>query len=143
MSWRKRAADGTDSPPSKKQGVTAKTVEKWISVNDKALNTVTWLKYEKADREYVDTLKCSVCIQFQDKLCGMCNYSAAFIGRSKNLRASSFKDHAATDMHARAMLLFKKQSSSDVTEYAPIAKALHTLDADAESKIKRKFDIAF
>ena len=73
----------------------------------------------------------------------MCNYSAAFIGRSKNLRASSFKDHAATDMHARAMLLFKKQSSSDVTEYAPIAKALHTLDADAESKIKRKFDIAF
>ena len=60
MSWRKYAADGTDSPPSKKQGVTAKTVEKWISVNDKALNTVTWLKYEKADREYVDTLKCCV-----------------------------------------------------------------------------------
>ena len=52
-----------------------------------------------------------VCIQFQDKLRGMRNYSNAFIGESKNLRASSFKDHATSDMHARAMLLLKKQSS--------------------------------
>ena len=38
------------------------------------------------------------------------------------------------------MLLLKKQSSSDVTEYAPIAKALHTLDSDAEGKLKHKFE---
>ena len=61
----------------------------------------------------------------------------------RTCRASSLKDHAASDMHAQAMLLLKKQSSSDVTEYAPIAKALHTLDYDAEEKLKRKFDIAF
>jgi len=41
------------------------------------------------------------------------------------------------------MLLLKKQSSSDVTEYAPVVKALHTLDFDAEGKLKRKFDVAF
>ena len=41
------------------------------------------------------------------------------------------------------MLLLKKQSSSDVTEYASIAKAPHTFDSDAEGKLKRKFDIAF
>ena len=52
-----------------------------------------------------------VCIQFQVKLHGMCNYSNAFIGGSKNLQASSSKDHATSDMHARAMLLLKKQSS--------------------------------
>ena len=137
---RKRAACSDDDPPPKKRGVSAKMVEKWIAENDKALSTSTWLKYDKADCEYVATLKCSVCIEFQDKLRGMRNYSNAFIGRSKNLRASSFKDHSASDMHARAMLLLKKQSSSDVTEYAPIAKALHT---DAEEKLKRKFDIAF
>ena len=131
---RKRAARSDDDPPPKKRGVSAKTVEKWIAENDKALSTSTWLKYDKADCEYVATLKCSVCIEFQDKLRGMRNYSNAFIGGSKNLRASSFKDHAASDMHARAMLLLKKQSSSDVTEYAPIAKALHTLDSDAEGK---------
>ena len=38
---------------------------------------------------------------------------------------------------------FKKQSSSDVTEYAPIAKALHNLDAEAAMKVKSKFDIAY
>ena len=46
-------------------------------------------------------------------------------------------------MHARAMLLLKKQSSSYVTEYAPIAKSLHTLDSDAVGKLKRKPDTAF
>ena len=112
-------------------------VEKWIAENDKVLSTSTWLKYDKADREYV---KCSMRIEFQD---GMRNYSNAFIGGSKNLRASSFKDHAASDKHGRAMLLLKKQSSSDVTEYASIAKALHILDSDPEGKLKRKFDIAF
>ena len=74
-------------------------------------------------------------------MCGMRNYSNAFIGGLKNLRASSFKDHAVSDMHGQAMLLLKKQSSSDVTEYAPIAKALRSLDFDAEGKLKRKFDI--
>ena len=55
----------------------------------------------------------------------MCNYSNAFICGLKNLRASSFKDHAASDMHAQAMLLLKKQSSSDVPEYTPIMHMEH------------------
>ena len=73
----------------------------------------------------------------------MHNHNPAFVVSSKNLRVSSYKDHAATDMHKRAMLLFKKQSSTDVTEYVPTAKALYNLDADAELKLKRKFDIAY
>ena len=28
-----------------------KTVDKWIADNDKTLNTTTWLKYDKADRD--------------------------------------------------------------------------------------------
>ena len=48
-------------------------VERWIAENDKALSTSTWLKYDKADRKYVATLKCSVCIEFQDKLRGLIN----------------------------------------------------------------------
>ena len=38
-------------------------------------------------------------------------------GRESGLRQTT------TDMHKRALLLFKKQSSIDVTEYALIAKA--------------------
>ena len=45
----------------------------------------------------------------------MPNYNPAFVVSSKNLQASSYKDHAATDMHKQAMLLFKKQSSVDMT----------------------------
>ena len=97
---RKRAACFDDDPPPKKRGVSAKMVEKWIAENNKALNTSTWLKYNQADHKYVATLKCSVCIEFQELL-GMRNYSSAFIGRLKNLRASSFKDHTASDMHAK------------------------------------------
>ena len=35
----------------------------------------------------------------------MCNYNPAFVVSSKILRASSYKDHAATDMHRRVLLM--------------------------------------
>ena len=41
--------------------------------------------------------------------------------------------------HERAMLLFKRSQSSQITEYAPIAKALSSLDPTTESKLKRKY----
>ena len=143
MSGRKRPFCSDEVTPQKKRRVTVETVHKWIKESDREFSTSAWLKYDKVDREYVAMLKCSVCNEFNDKLIGMRNYNPAFVVGTKNLRASSYKDHAATDMHKRAMLLFKKQRGSDVTEYAPIAKALHTLDADAELKVKRKFDIAY
>ena len=79
--------------------MTGKTVQKWITVSDKEMNTSVWLKCDKVDHEYVATLKCPVCIEFNKKLRGMHNYNAAFVVGSKNLRASSYKDHTATDMH--------------------------------------------
>jgi len=71
------------------------------------------------------------------------NYSPAYIIGSKNLCASAFRDNAKTDMHQRAMVLFKKSQSSDITEYAPIAKALSMLDASSEQRLKRMFEIAY
>ena len=71
----------------------------------------------EADRDYMATLKCSMCIQFNKKLQGLRNYNPPFVVHgSKDLQATSYKDYAATDIHKRAMLLSKKQSSSDVTE---------------------------
>ena len=61
-----------------------------------------------------------------------------------NLQTSSFKDHAASDMHQHAMKLFKKnQSNGNVSTYAPIAKALTTLDTRMEETVKKKFEIAY
>ena len=78
-------------------------------------------------KEFRRSVKCSVCIKFQDKLRGMRNFKPGFIDGSRNLRTSSFKDHAASDMHARVMLFWKKESSSSIVDYAPIAKAFHKL----------------
>jgi hypothetical protein len=41
------------------------------------------------------------------------------------------------------MLMLKMQQGSDVTEYAPIAKALLTMDQSTQVVLKRKFDIAY
>ena len=63
------------------------------------MSTSAWIKYEKADCNYVATLKCSMCIQFNEKLRGMRNYNPAFVVGLKNLRASSYEDHAPMYMH--------------------------------------------
>ncbi len=133
----------SDESSTKKRAVTIKTVEKWIVDNDKSLNTATWLKYEKADRYNVRLLKCSVCTRFMAKICSSRNYSPAFIDGSTNLRTSSVKDHAKSDMHEKAMILLKKEHSSDVREYAPIARSLHKLDQSAQDKLEKKFDISY
>lgn len=133
--------------PSKKRKVTRKTVEKWITENDKTLDTTLWLKFEVAtgDREHVSTLKCTVCQQFKERLVSMRNYNPAFVEGTSNTRTSSFKEHASTEMHKRAMALYKKQHSSNICEYAPIAKALLLLSMDELTRVrlKRKFDIAY
>ena len=137
------SSDDSSSSAQKRRSITASTVERWKFENDRELQTSLWLKYEMADRVHVSTLSCSVCTQFQSKLKGMRNYNPAYIEGSNNLRASSFKDHTASDMHSRAMLMLKRAQSTDIPEYAPIARALHTMDSPVEQELKRKFDIAF
>ena len=139
--------DLRDGPPAKKQkrAVCRKTVEKWIVENDRTLNTAVWLKFETDRRDHVLSLKCAVCSQFKDKLTSMRNYRPAFVEGTTNVRTSTFKDHAATDMHARAMTLFRKQHASHITEYSPIAAAFQrsSMDPTTREQTKRKFDIAY
>ena len=75
----------------------------------------------------------------------MRNYRPAFIDGTSNVRTSTFKDHADTNMHNYVMVLFKKAQSSGPCEYVPIARALAQLLMDAAStmKIKRKFETAY
>ena len=92
MLGRKRTARSDEVPPAKKRGVSVKTDQKRITESNKEIGTSVWLKYEKADRDLVATLKCSV---FNDKLRGMRNYNDVFIVGSRNLQSSSYKEHAA------------------------------------------------
>lgn len=141
---RKRGSTTSDrAPDSKRRIVTARTVEKWKLENDKALSTTTWLTYKMADRDNVESLACSVCTRYNDRLKGMRNYTRAYIDGMTNLRTSSFKDHASSDMHTRAMTLFKKDRGVDVRDYAPIARALSTMDEASRERTKKKFEVAF
>ena len=78
---------------------------------------MSWIqRYETVpgDRKHVSALKCGVCIQFNDRLILLRNYNSAFVNGSKNTRTSAFKEHPDTDMHTCAMLLYKKQHSTNV-----------------------------
>ena len=44
----------------KKLRVPAKLFQKWITESDRDISTSAWLKYAKADRDYVVMLKCSI-----------------------------------------------------------------------------------
>ena len=72
-------------------------------------------------RVWLVRLKCTMCIHYQDRLCGAWNYNPAFITGATNLRTSSFKDHAilyseeccsserASAAMLRSMLWFQRQ----------------------------------
>ena len=102
-------------------------MDNWITEYDKELETSTWLKYDVVDRVHIDCLKCSVCFKFNDKLLNTRNYNSAFVDGSKNLRTSSFKDHAASTMHKRGV---------DLVEYSPIENALSTLDEGSRQVVR-------
>ena len=106
---------------------------------------MTRLKNDKADRFHMARLKCTVCQRYADKIRGSRNFNRAFIDGSANLRTSSFRDHAGSDMHERAMLLFRKEQSSDVCDYAyaPIARAFYTMDQQVQKTMMMKFDVAY
>lgn len=125
--------------------MSTKTVERWIVENDKTLNTATWLEYEtsSSNRYQVTTLKCKVCTKFVDSIRGSRNFNSAYIEGSSNVRTSAFTDHAKTDMHQRAMILLKKETATDIREYAPIARSLFTMDKEVEGTVKKKFDVAY
>ena len=55
--------------------------------------------YEMTDRDYVLGRSCCVCTQFREKLEGTRNHNAAYtVGSNQKLPASSFKDHASSNI---------------------------------------------
>ena len=99
----------------------------------------------KDGRDTVGLLKCTVCVEFEARLIGMHNFRSTFIDGTPYLRTTSFKDHANSEMHARAMMLFKKKQvgPSNASNCPPIIQLIQNLDAETLARVKRKFDLAF
>lgn len=74
-------------------------LEKCVSVRYSQSETEVLVGWARPG--HVFALKCSVCIKFQERICGMRNY---IVEGSENLRILS-----VTDMHTRAVLLLQKE----------------------------------
>ena len=59
------------------------------------------------------------------------------IDGSTNVKTSSFKDHASTEMHKKAMDLHKKSESNYSIQTMPIAQALHCIDSATLTTMKK------
>ena len=147
MSAPKRPANSSSSSvPPAKRAVTVSTVQKWIRENDKTMQTMTWLKFKKCENDagHVASLLCSVCQEFDNRLRGMKNYNSAFVTGATNLRSSNFKDHAKTEMHSKAMSLYRQKSASSFSiSEVPIVKAISRMDSALQQRMVRKFEVAY
>ena len=82
--------------------------------NDKSLNTLSWLDFEM-DGDEVSLLRCKICCKFKERLESMRNFRLAYIEGSSNVKTSSFKEHADSEMHKRAKELQRKSSQGSGT----------------------------
>ena len=74
------------------------------------MQMMTWLKFNRCedDASHMTSLYCSVCQEFDYRSRELRNYSAAFVTGASNLQCSNFKDHSKTDMHTKAMSLYRE-----------------------------------
>ena len=72
MSGQKHAACSDEVSLAKKPRVLVKMVQKWVTESDREMSMFAWLQYEKADRDYVATLKVLYVHSVQTRSCETC-----------------------------------------------------------------------
>ena len=138
-------------PPKKAQRqVVLSTFEKWQHNYDPDHQTLSWLRCDtdKADRNLVTLLWCSVCRDYQDKIRSLKNYSSAWGTGMENQQMSNvLLYHVACNQHKATMSHFRtaqiKASSEPVTSYAPLARALLMLDKPERARMRHKLDVCY
>ena len=98
-------------------------------------------------QSYVESLWCETCRQFQDKIRGTKNFSAAWITGSTNQKLSNVLDHTYGDQHKLSMSLLRveqaKATNCPATAYVPIAQSLLSIDRSLQERMGKKFDICY
>ena len=116
--------DGASSSKQRRM-VSYSTFRKWQTELDKDCQTVTWLECDKTATGTVTALKCGIRIRFQSAIERRRNYSDRWVIGAESLCTSNIRDHAKTDQHQHAMMLWKKQQATarglGPSAYAPIA----------------------
>ena len=146
----KRSSDlsiaSSSQPKQAKRQVTVATFRKWQTQQEKDYKTLSWLRCDKQNK-FVEKLWCATCRKFEDRLQGVRNFSAAWITGSTNQKLSNVLDHAQSEQHKMCMSLLRteqaKSSDTPLTEYAPIALSILSMDKSLQETIGKKFDICF
>ena len=73
--------------------VTPSMVEKWKAELFE-LNVAEWLLFDSDANGKARNLRCKFCIQFEDKICDLPNFSDIFIHGSRNYKKYRVEDHA-------------------------------------------------
>ena len=95
---------------------------------------------EKTATGTVTVLKCGICIQFQSAIERRRNFSDKWVVGAGSLRTSNIEDHAKTDQHQHAMMLWKKQQATakglGPPAYSPIERLLSDISEDTTTKLQ-------
>ena len=81
----------------------------------------------------VDITRRSSFVRVESRVQGSKNFSPTFLEDSTNLRTSSVRDHARSDMHRKAMALSRRFFYA--MDQSPIMKALSRMDTSAQKEL--------
>ena len=134
---------------TKGRRVTCSTVEKWKK-NDLAIfEADAWLVYEVDHSEkgkFCSSLKCTVCIEFEQAIRQRRNFSRSWVDGSANFKLSNVIDHAKSDAHNEALTLYKRKLGKAPSPPVPMANQRplqFKLSKEQEEVFKKKFDISY
>ena len=137
------------SENTKGRRVTSSTVEKWKK-NDLAIfEADTWLVYEVDQSEmgkFCSSLKCTVCVEFEQGIKKRRNFSRSWIDGSANFKLSNVIDHAKSDAHNEALALYKRRMGKAPSPPVPTGNQRtleFKLSKEQEEVFKKKFDISY
>ena len=85
----KHTRSDEDSGPAAKRFVSHATFLKWQGEMNKEFQMVSWLDCEVKNervKKLVTKLKCKVCVKFQLKIVGRCNYNNKWIVEGKSVK---------------------------------------------------------
>ena len=148
MANRKRQLDQGSSGSEAKKGkrqVTLATFHKWQKQYEREHRTLSWLRcdVDSRDKSLVQILWCDACRNHEKRLTGLRNFSRVWITGSNNHKTSNIIDHAKSEQHHAAMIQAAKASHQPITSYSPLARSFTTMEATAEERVRRKFDICY
>ena len=128
--------EGEASSSKQRRTVSYSTFRKWKTELDKDCH---WLECDNTATGTVTALKCRICIRFQSAIERRRNYSDRRVIGAESLRNSNIRDHAKTDKHQHAMVLWKKQQATarglGPSAYSPIARLLSEISDDTMAKL--------